>query len=87
MRGDDGHMADVDPSFDRSARSARRSRGDYVDLGQARNDWEPTVCAGCGRDHPGLRSVRLKRAGNDIEARCSSCGGLAARYSTGVWSS
>ncbi|CCF84462.1 hypothetical protein [Nitrolancea hollandica] len=87
MRGDDGHVVDVDPGFDRAARAARRSKGDPADLDRARDDWEPTVCAGCGQDHPEPWSVRLKRAGSDVEARCSACGGLAARYSTGVWSS
>jgi len=87
MRDDYGHAADADLGFGRFARPMRQSKGSSVDLHEARDAWEPTVCPGCGRDHSDPLSVRLKRAGSDVVARCSSCGIIAARYTAGVWSS
>lgn len=62
-----------------------RMRTDNLD--DARAAWEPVVCPRCGEDHPDTSRVRLRRTTNGIEARCSACGAVAARYAAGVWSS
>lgn len=87
MRSNRGRAADVDDGVEFDGRGGRRSKADSPDLDEARESWEPIVCPECGTDHPNTLSVRLKRTGREIEARCSECGAIAARYTSGVWSS
>ncbi|MDI3339481.1 MAG: hypothetical protein QJR03_02995 [Sphaerobacter sp.] len=76
---DDGVEPDV--------RTARRARAGSPDLDDARDLWEPIVCPACGAEHPDTVSVRLRRTGGSIEARCADCGAVAARFTGGLWSS
>ncbi|MBX6343199.1 MAG: hypothetical protein IRY97_12125 [Thermomicrobiaceae bacterium] len=69
------------------SRPLRRGKSAGVDLSEARRAWEEIVCPHCNADHPDTLTVRMRRVGSEIEARCSHCGGVAARYIDGVWSS
>ena len=75
---------DVEP--DHAGRLPRRSRTTAPDIEEARLAWEPVVCPECGTDHPDTVAIRLRRSGPEVEARCSDCGAVAARYTDGVWS-
>jgi len=66
---------------------ARRNRARQERLDDARATWEPVVCWQCGAEHRDTSRVRLRRTTHVIEARCSLCGAVAARYAAGVWSS
>ncbi|MFN3336121.1 MAG: hypothetical protein ACK42I_01295 [Thermomicrobium sp.] len=57
-----------------------------VSLEDARQAWEPVVCPQCGRRHADTRTVRLRRTGRTVEARCAACGTITAVYADGVWS-
>lgn len=85
MRGYRGYDASLDDELEIEARPARRANGG-ASVRDARNAWEPIVCPDCGADHPDTGSVRLKRTGNGIEARCDQCNSIAAHYVAGVWS-
>lgn len=86
MRANRGRVAEVDEVED-GGRAGRRGRGTNVDIEAARLAWEPIVCPECGTDHPDTISVRLKRVGREVVARCSDCGAIAARYTGEVWNS
>ncbi|MCX7623603.1 MAG: hypothetical protein RMK01_08995 [Thermomicrobium sp.] len=86
----DDPMLDFDDEWDavgRASRHRRLARRDAVSLEDARRLWEPVVCPACGARHVDTRSVRLRRAGRTVEARCGACGTVAAVYAHGVWTS
>lgn len=87
MRTNRGWTADSDSDMEYSGRSMRRIKSGAADLDEAREAWEPIVCPACGAEHPDTLSVRLKRSGRQVQARCSDCGAVAARYASGVWTS
>ncbi len=72
---------------DRPARHRRLARRETVSLEEARRLWEPVVCPACGSRHADTRSVRLRRTGRTVEARCGACGAVAAVFAGGVWTS
>jgi len=57
-----------------------------VSLEDARQAWEPVVCPHCGLRHSDTRTVRLRRTGRTVEARCAACGAISAVSADGVWS-
>lgn len=87
MRHDRGSIHDTDGHTPPGLRAVRRARASSPDLELARDLWEPIVCPECGTDHPDTVSVRLKRTRSSIEARCSECGAVAARFTAGLWTS
>lgn len=87
MRRNRGLARDDDGAMASGVRSVRRARASSNDLELARELWEPIVCPECGTDHPDTVAIRLKRTGNSIEARCSDCGAVAARFTAGLWTS
>lgn len=87
MRTNPGRRIQVDDEIEDAARPVRRHKGEDANVAEARATWEPIVCPACDADHPTTAGIRLKRAGAGIEARCSECGSVAARYIAGVWSS
>lgn len=87
MRTNRGRAADLYDDSQDDTRRARRPKPGGADLAEARAAWEPIVCPSCGTDHSDVLSIRLRRAGRAIEARCSGCGAIAARYAAGVWNS
>lgn len=74
-------------AVDRPARHRRLARRETVSLEEARRLWEPVVCPTCGSRHADTRSVRLRRTGRTVEARCGACGAVAAVFAGGVWTS
>lgn len=86
MKSRRGRVLEQDLQAGHGARTARRSRPSTPDVDEARLAWEPVVCPECGIDHPDPISVRLRRSGPEIEARCSDCGAVTARFTAGVWS-
>jgi RNase P subunit RPR2 len=87
MREDRGRQRDVDEFVDFESRYARRKVEAAPNLSSVRGEWEPTVCPQCGTEHPDTSNVRVRRSGQEFEARCTACGTIAARYVAGVWSS
>ncbi len=87
MRGDRGRQRDFDEFVEPEPRSARRKAEAAPSVGSVRDEWEPTICPECGTEHPDTTNVRVRRAGQDFEARCLACGAITARYIDGVWSS
>ncbi len=73
--------------FGRPRRHRPTARRDASSPEEARRWWEPVVCPRCGREHLTTRTVRLRRAGGTIEARCTGCGSVAAVFTGGVWTS
>jgi hypothetical protein len=73
--------------FGRPARHRRFARSETVSLEEARRLWEPVVCASCGVRHPDPRTVRFRRTGRTVEARCTTCGAVTAVFAGGVWTS
>jgi len=86
MKSRRGRALREDVETAHGGRTLRRTRPTAPDVDEARLVWEPVVCPGCGIEHPDTVSVRLRRSGPEIEARCSDCGAVAARYTVGVWS-
>ncbi len=87
MRGDRGRPRDVDEFDDPEPRSARRKAEPAPNTSSVRNEWEPTVCLNCGTELPDGANVRVRRAGDGYEARCLTCGAVAALYVDGIWTS
>ncbi len=87
MRGDRGRQRDIDVFVEPEPRSARRKAEAAPNISSVRDEWEPTVCSDCGTEHPDTTNVRVRRSGQEYEARCLVCGTIAARYIAGVWSS
>lgn len=87
MRGDRGRQWDSDIYVDPEPRISRRKTESAPSVSSVRYEWEPTVCPQCGAEHPDASNVRIRRAGQEFEARCLACGTVAARYVDGFWSS
>jgi RNase P subunit RPR2 len=87
MRGDRWRQRDTDVYVDPEPRISRRKAESAPSVSSVRNEWEPTVCPECGTEHPDTSNVRVRRTGQDYEARCLACGTVAARYIGGIWSS
>ena len=86
MRGNRVQRWDVD--VDQEPRLPTRRKNDGTpSLNDVREEWEATICPECGAEHPDPSTVRVRRVGQEYEARCLSCGAIAARYISGVWSS
>ena len=86
MKSRRGRALQEDVDTGHGGRTLRRSRPATPDVDEARLAWEPVVCPECGTDHSDTVSVRIRRSGPEIEARCSDCGAVTARYTAGVWS-
>ncbi len=87
MRGDRGRQRDIDVYVEPEPRAARRKAEPAPNISSVRDEWEPTICAECGTEHPDTTNVRVRRSGNEYDARCLVCGAITARYIAGVWSS
>lgn len=89
MKRQRGHRLDVmfEEEEDFEPVRVRKNRARNESMDDARAAWEPVVCSQCGEDHPDTSRVRLRRTTHGIEARCSVCGAVAARYAAGVWTS
>lgn len=87
MRTNYERNASIESDAGYAPRPARRAKGVVASLDQARSSWEPVICPECGADHSSTLTIRMKRSGQGIDARCSDCGAIAARYVAGVWSS
>lgn len=87
MRGNRGQRSDFDPRVEPEPRLARRKVEGAPSFNDVRNRWELIICPECGTDLPDMSSVRIRRTGQDYEARCQTCGAIAARFVAGVWSS
>jgi predicted RNA-binding Zn-ribbon protein involved in translation (DUF1610 family) len=87
MRGNRGQRLDVDTNVDREPRLPTRRKNDGApSLNDVRDEWESIVCPECGAEHLDPSTVRVRRVGQEYEARCLSCGAITARYISGVWS-
>ena len=73
--------------FDRPARHRRLVPRETVSPDEARRLWEPVVCPSCGARHADPRTLRLRRSGRTVEARCGACSVIAAVFASGVWTS
>ncbi len=87
MRADRGRPRDVEVFDDPEPRSARRKADPAPNTSSVRSEWESTVCPECGTELPDSTNVRVRRTGDDYEARCLVCGAVAARYVDGIWTS
>ena len=85
MRGYQGRYID-DDEVEVIDRPTRRRTATTTRERDARDAWEPMVCPTCGADHQDLTRVRVRRSGNEYEARCLDCNSTAARFIDGVWS-
>jgi hypothetical protein len=88
MRENRGRRWDVDTDVDREPRLPSRRKNDGApSVNDVRAEWESIVCPECGAEHPDSSTVRLRKVGQEFEARCLTCGAVTARYISGVWSS
>ncbi len=87
MRGDRGRQRESDVYVEPEPRITRRKVESAFSVSSVRSLWEPTVCPECGTEHPDTSNVRIRKDGEEFEARCLTCGTVAARFVDGIWSS
>jgi RNase P subunit RPR2 len=86
MRGNRGQRGSIDLNTDYEPRVPTRRKDDSIRSPRdIREVWEPMICPECGAEHPNPSTVRVRKVGQDYEARCLTCGAITARYIDGVW--
>ncbi len=87
MRERRGPRRDVDLDIEREPRMPDKWKKDGApSLNDVRAEWESIFCPECGKEHPDTSNVRIRRTGQDYEARCLKCGAVIAHYDDGLWS-
>jgi len=87
MRERRGPRRDVDLDIEREPRMPDKWNKDgRVSLSDVRAEWESIFCPECGHEHPDTSNVRIRRTGEEYEARCLKCSAVIARYVDGFWS-
>jgi RNase P subunit RPR2 len=87
MRERRGPRRDVDLDIEREPRMPDKWKEvGPPSLNDVRAAWESIFCPACGKEHPDTSRVRIRRTGQDYEARCLKCGAVIAYYVDGFWS-
>ena len=85
--GDRGRPRDVDEFDDPEPRSARRKADPAPNTSSVRNEWEPQCASIAALSYRTERMCEFAARGMDYEARCLTCGAVAALYVDGIWTS